>query len=118
MSSILGPIGPEKLELFALEMGKFAAFDYVCSHASTNINQSAPNLVTMYMSIRSQMSLNMGQVIPDQSLLSALEIEKLNFYSLIVFLGEGGGRGRRSYGHAVTMINKRTMMVLYRSPEY
>ena len=31
---------------------------------------------------RSQMSLIMGQVIPDQSVLSALEIEKLNFGSL------------------------------------
>ena len=36
----------------------------------------------MYMSIRSQMSLITGQVIPDQSVLSALEIEKLNFNSL------------------------------------
>ena len=36
------------------------------SLASTTINQSAPNLVTMYMSIRSQMCLIMGQVIPDQ----------------------------------------------------
>ena len=34
------------------------------------------------MSIRSQMSLIMGQVIPDRSVLSALEIEKLNFSSL------------------------------------
>ena len=39
--------------------------------------KSAPNLVTMYMmSIRSQMSLIMGHVIPDQLVLSALEIEK------------------------------------------
>ena len=36
----------------------------------------------MYMSIRSQMSLIMGQVIPDQSVLSALEKEKLKFNSL------------------------------------
>ena len=36
----------------------------------------------MYMSIRSQMSLIMGQVIPDQSVLSVLEIEKLKFNSL------------------------------------
>ena len=50
--------------------------------ASTNINQSSPNLVAMYMSIRSQMSLIMGQVIPDQSVLYALEIEKLNLSSL------------------------------------
>ena len=47
-----------------------------------NINQSATILVTIYMSIRFQMSLIMGQVIPDQSVSSALEIEKLNFSSL------------------------------------
>ena len=78
----MGPIGPEQLELFALELGKIAAFDFVYSLASTNINQSVPNLVTMSMSMRSQMSSIMGQVIPDQSALSALEIEKLNFSSL------------------------------------
>ena len=66
MSSILGPIGAEQLELFALELEKIAAFDFVYSLASTNINQSVPNSVTIYMSIRSQMSLIMGQVIPDQ----------------------------------------------------
>ena len=66
MNSIMGPIGPEQLELFALEMGKVAALDFVYSLASTNINQSLQNLVTMYMSIRSQMSLIMDQVIPDQ----------------------------------------------------
>ena len=77
----MGPIGPEQLEFFALELGKIATVDFVYSLASTNINQSAPNLVTMYMSIRSQMSLIMGQVIPDQSMLSALEVEKLIFIS-------------------------------------
>ena len=78
----MGPIGHEQLELFALELGKIAAFDFIYFLASTNINQSAPNLVTMFMSIRSQMSLIMSQVIPDQSVLSAHEIEKLNFSSL------------------------------------
>ena len=78
----MDPIGQEQLELFALKLGKIAAFDFVYSVAYTNINQSAPNLVTMYMSIRSPMSLIMGQVIPDQSVLSALEKEKLNFSSL------------------------------------
>ena len=80
MSSIMGQIGLEQLEL--IELGKIAAFDFVYFLASTNINQSTQNLVTMYMSIRSEMSLIMGQVIPDQSVLSALEIQKLNFYSL------------------------------------
>ena len=50
MNSIMGLIGPEQLELFALELGKIATFDFVYSVASTNINQSAPNLVTMNMS--------------------------------------------------------------------
>ena len=78
----MGPPGPEQLELFALELGKNAAFDLVYTVASTNINQSAPILVIMYMSIRSQMSLNMDKVIPNWSVLSALEIEKLNFSRL------------------------------------
>ena len=78
----MDPIGPEQLELFALELLKIAAFDFVYSLTSRNINQSAANLVTMNMRIRSQMSLIMGQVIPDQSVLFALEIEKLNFSGL------------------------------------
>ena len=48
MGLIMGPIGPEQLELFALELGKIAAFNFVYSLTSTNINQSAANLVTMY----------------------------------------------------------------------
>ena len=82
----MGQIGPDQLELFALELGKIAAFDFVYFLASTNTNQSTPNLVTMYMSLRSQMSLIMGQVIPDQSVLSAFEIEKLHFNSLVFIL--------------------------------
>ena len=82
MSSIMGLNGPEQLELLGLELWKIAAFDFVNSLTSTNTNQSAPNLVTMNMSIRSQMSLIMGRVIPDQLVFSVLEIEKLNFTSL------------------------------------
>ena len=41
----MGPFGPEQLELFAFELGKIAAFDFVYSLTSTNINQPAPNLV-------------------------------------------------------------------------
>ena len=47
----MGPIGLEKKELFALELGKIATLDFAYSLASTNINQSAPDLVTMNMSI-------------------------------------------------------------------
>ena len=71
-----------KCRVICLWIWKNSAFNFVYSLASTNINQSVPNLVTMYTSIRSQMRLIMGQVIPDQLVLSALEIEKLNFSSL------------------------------------
>ena len=56
MSSIIGQIKPEHPELLALDFGKIAESDFVYTLASTNINQSAPNLVKMYMTIRSQMS--------------------------------------------------------------
>ena len=51
MNSIMGQIGPEQLELFALELVKIATFNFVYSLASTNINQSAPNMDTMNMII-------------------------------------------------------------------
>ena len=54
MSSIMGQSEPDHLELFALEFGKIAESDFVYTLASTNIDQSAPNLVKMYMIIRSQ----------------------------------------------------------------
>ena len=61
-------------------------FDFMISHLPFPQSQSVLNLLnvfpSVYMSIRSQMSLIMGQVIPDQSVLSAIEIEKLNFSSL------------------------------------
>ena len=53
MRLIMGQIEPEHPELFALEIGKMAESDFVYTLASTNINQSAPNLVKMYMTIRS-----------------------------------------------------------------
>ena len=56
MSLIMGQIEPEHPELFAVEFGKIAESDFVYNVASTNINQSALNLVKMYVTIRSQMS--------------------------------------------------------------
>ena len=56
MSSIMGQIKPEHLELFALEFGKIAEYDFVYALSSTNIDQSPPNLVKMYVIIRSQVS--------------------------------------------------------------
>ena len=49
MSLIMGQIESENLELFALEFGKIAESDFVYTPASTNIDQSAPNLVKMYV---------------------------------------------------------------------
>ena len=67
MSLIMGQIEPEHLELFALEFGKIAEYDFVSNLASTNINQSAPNLVQMYMTKRTQMSCIMELIGPELS---------------------------------------------------
>ena len=56
MSLNMGQIEPEHQELFALVFGKIAEYDFVYTLSSTNIDQSAPNLVKMYVIIRSQMS--------------------------------------------------------------
>ena len=82
MSSILGIIGPEHPELFALELGKIAEFDFVYSLASTNIHQSAPNLIKMYVTIKSHMSSIVDLIRPELSALSALELEKLLLMTL------------------------------------
>ena len=56
MSSNMTQIESEHPELFALEFGKIAESDFVYTLASTNIDQSTPNLVKMYLTVRSQMS--------------------------------------------------------------
>ena len=73
MSLIMGQIEPEHPELFALEYGKIAEYDFVYTLSSTNIDQSAPNLVKMYVIIRSLMSSIMDLIEPELSELSALE---------------------------------------------
>ena len=50
------------LELFALEFAKISESDFVYTLASTNVNQLVPNMVTIYMTMRSWMSLIMGQI--------------------------------------------------------
>ena len=83
MSTITGQIEPEHPELFALEFGKIAKYDFVYSLASTNIDQSAPNLVIMYVTIRSQMSWIMDLIGPELSELSALELQNLPYLTLL-----------------------------------
>ena len=67
MSLIMGQIESEHPELFALEFGKIAESDSVFTLASTNINQSAPNLVKMYVTIKSWMSLIRDLIKPELS---------------------------------------------------
>ena len=83
MRTIMGQIEPEHLELFALEFGKIADSDFVYTLVSTNINQSTPNLVKMYVTLRSQMSSIMDLIEPELSELYALEFE--NFLYLTLF---------------------------------
>ena len=64
---LIGQIESEHLELFALEFGKIAESEFVYTVASTNINQSAPDLVRMYVTIRSWMSSIMDLIKPELS---------------------------------------------------
>ena len=82
MSLIMGQIEPEHLELFALEFGKITENDFVYTLSSTNINQSAPNFVKVYMTIRSRMSLIMELIGPELFELFALELENLLYLTL------------------------------------
>ena len=82
MSSIVEQIKPERPELFALEFGKIAENDFVYTLSSTDIYQSAPNLVKVYMSIRSRMSSIMELIGLELSELSALELENVPYLTL------------------------------------
>ena len=81
MSSIMGQIEPEHPELFALEFGKIES-DFVYTLASTNIDQSMPNFVKMYVTIRSRMSSIMDLNGPELFELCALELENLPYLTL------------------------------------
>ena len=78
MSLIMEQIEPEHPDLFVLEFGKIAESDFVYTLASTNINQSAPNLVKMYVTIlRSRMRSIMDLIGPELSDLFPLEFSKI-----------------------------------------
>ena len=79
MSLIMGQIEPEHPELFALEFGKIAEYHFVYILSSTNIDQSAPNLVKIFVIIRSQMNSIMDPIGPELFELSALELENAIF---------------------------------------
>ena len=67
MSLIMGQIEPKHSELFALEFGKIAEYDFVYTLSSSNIDQSAPNLVKIYVIIRSRMTSIMDLIGPGLS---------------------------------------------------
>ena len=85
MSLIMGQIEPEHPELFALELGKIAEYDFVYNLSSTNIDQPAPNLVKMYVIIRSQMNSIMDLIRLELSELPAFELENLPYLTLFTF---------------------------------
>ena len=76
MSSIMELIGPELSELSALELENLPYLT-VYSLASTNIDQSVPNLATIHMPMRAPMSSIMGQIEPEHPELFALEFGKI-----------------------------------------
>ena len=82
MSSIMGKIESEHPELFAFEFGKIAESDLVYTPASTNIDQSAPNVDKMYMTIRSRMSLIIDVIRRELYELSTLELENFPYLTL------------------------------------
>ena len=76
MSSIMELIGPELSQLSALELENLPYLT-VYSLASANIDQSLPNLATIYMPMRARMSLIMGQIKAEHPELFALEFGKI-----------------------------------------
>ena len=77
MSSIMEQIEPENLELFALEFGKV-----VYTLTSPNINKSAPNLVKMYVTVRSRMSSIMDLICLSYLPLNLQKLLNLTVYTL------------------------------------
>ena len=62
MRLIMDLLGPELSELFPHEFAKIAESHFVYTIASTNVDQLVLNMVTVYMTMRSSMSLIMGQI--------------------------------------------------------
>ena len=81
MTSIMGQIEQEQSELFALEFGKLLNMT-VYTLSSTNINQSEPNLVKMYVNIRSQMSSIMDRNIRSYLPLNVEKLLNLTLFTL------------------------------------
>ena len=77
MSLIIDVIRPELSQVICPWIRKVAIFDFVYTLASANMNQSAPNFVTVWMTIRSQMIGIMDIIRPERPELFALELGKI-----------------------------------------
>ena len=53
MTSIMDLIKPELSEQFALEFAKIAESNFVYTLATANVDQLVPNMVLMYVTVRS-----------------------------------------------------------------
>ena len=82
MRSIMGQIEWEHPELFALEFEKLLNLTLFTLLSSTNINQSAQNMVKIYVTVRSRMRLIMDLIGPELSELFAFELENLPYLTL------------------------------------
>ena len=69
-------IRQELSELYALELENLPYLT-LFTLASANIDQSIPNLATIYMPLRFRMSSIMGQIEPEHAELFALELKKM-----------------------------------------
>ena len=83
MSITVDVIGPELSELSALELENLLYLTLLTPLHLQNIDQSVPNLATIYMPIRSWMSSIMGQIEPEHPELFALEFGKIAEYDCL-----------------------------------
>ena len=86
MSSIMGQIDENIRSYLPLNLKKIAEIDFVYSLPSTNMNQSAPNLVKLYVIIKSLMSSIMDLIGPKLSKLSAFELVKFAIFDVVYTL--------------------------------
>ena len=103
MSLIMEQIKPDHPELFSLEFGKIAETEFVYTLSSTNINQSAPNLVKMYVTIRSRMSLIMDLIRAELSELFALEFAKIAESDFVYTLASTNVPMSTKHGHNILL---------------
>ena len=82
MSLIMGQIEPEHPELFALEFGKIAEYDFCLQSSIYKYWPISTKFGQMYMTIRSRMSLIIGIIRPELSESSTLELENLPYLTL------------------------------------